>query len=283
MPDTRPFIPRILIAFDFDRTLATDSVDAVLSIYGIERDDWENEFEEALGDGWDDIVRRGQALIDLGRARDDPLTIDKLREAGGRVSLYDDATRMPDRLREAARSIHPSIEIEFVVLSSGYAEIIEASGIMAAFDGLLASTLHFGPEGRAVCVKRAVTHPQKALYLEALGKGLDYEGSNGPERAGDRVDEHDMHCPFDQMIYLGDGASDLQAFGFLTDAGGVAIAVDPDRDDSLGAGDEQAPRQRVDDLAPPDYSEGAELMEALGNAVRAAAHRIALRARSTGE
>ena len=102
MPDTRPYIPRILTAFDFDRTLATDSVDAVLSLYGMERDAWEREFEEPLGDGWDDIVRRGQALIDLGHTRGDPLTADKLREAGERVRLYDGALDLSAALKVLA-------------------------------------------------------------------------------------------------------------------------------------------------------------------------------------
>lgn len=280
MPATRPYIPRILLAFDFDRTLATDSVDAVLSVYGVERADWERRHEEALGEGWDDIVRRGQALIDLGREHGRPLTLDLLGEAGRRVGLYDGATEMPSRLRAAAREVHGATELGFVVLSSGYAEIVAASGIEEAFDRTLASTFHFDADGAAVCVKRAVTHPEKALYLEALGKGLPIDGSNGPERAGDRVDEHDMHCPFDQMIYLGDGASDLQAFGFLTGAGGLAVAVKPAGGFEVA---EQAARQRVDDLAPPNYSPGSELLAALEHAVRACAHRIALRALSRGQ
>ncbi len=277
MPDTSPHIPRILLAFDFDSTLATDSIDAVLSLYETDRETWEREFARPLGDGWDEIVRRGQALIDLGRETGKPLTADRLREAGTRLSLFDGATEMPSRLRSVAEEIAEDIELEFVVLSSGYAEIIEAGSIMDAFDMLLASTFHFRQNGEAACVKRAVTHPEKALYLEALGKGLDYDGSNGPERAGDHVDAYDMHCPFDQMIYLGDGASDLQAFGFLTEAGGIAIAVDPDEDGALDDTGAQAARQRVDALAPPDYTAGTRLMTALEHAVRAAAHRIALR------
>ena len=281
MPATRPYIPRILLAFDFDRTLATDSVDAVLEVYGVAREVWEEDYKGPLGEGWDDITRRGQSLIDLGADRGRPLTGAILQEAGRRVRLYDGATMMPRRLRRVARDIHEAVELDFVVLSSGYAEIIAACGIEQAFDRTLASTFHFDGEGRAVCVKRAVTHPQKALYLEALGKGLDIDGSNGPERAGDAVDEHDMHCPFDQMIYLGDGASDLQAFGFLTGAGGLAVAIA--KDDTFGSADEQAPRQRVDDLAPPDYSDGSELLTALEHAVSACAHRIALHALSQGE
>ena len=283
MPATHPFIPRILLAFDFDRTLATDSIDAVCEEYGISREEWTERFEEALGEDWDEITRRGQALIDLGRAMDRPLTDAILRDAAQRIRLYDEVLEMPGRLRAAAGEVLEGIELEFVVLSSGYAKIIEGTRIVDVFDRVLASAFHNEDDegGTAVCVKRVVAHPQKALYLEALGKGVGIEGSNAPERAGDPVDEHDMHCPFDQMIYLGDGASDLQAFGFLNENAGLTIAIG--RNDDFGGSAEQVAAQRVDDLAAPTYAEGSELLDALRHAVRACAHRIALRKMSRGE
>ncbi|MCK0168285.1 hypothetical protein MWU52_12030 [Jannaschia sp. S6380] len=273
MSATNPYIPRILLAFDFDRTLATDSVDAICAAYGIERSAWERDYEEALGDGWDDIIRRGQGLLNLGQNRGRPLGPDMIAEAAKHLRLYDGVEAMPDLLRAAATEIDPEIEVEFVVLSSGFDEIIAESGIGRVFDRILAGGWH-EVDGVFTCVKRIIDHPEKALYLEALGKGADVDGSNGPERAGDAVDKADMHCPFDQMIYLGDGASDLQAFGFLTRAGGLAIAID---EDDVFEAPEQTETQRVETLAPPDYSEGGKLLEVLRHGVRAGAHRIAMR------
>ncbi|UWQ22012.1 haloacid dehalogenase-like hydrolase [Jannaschia sp. W003] len=276
MQTTRPHIPRILLAFDFDRTLASDSIDAVCAVYGIDRDDWRSEYEEALGENWDQIIRRGQALIALGENRDRPLSKDVMREAAERIELFPGVLEMPGRLRAAAAEVAEGVELEFVVLSSGYDEIISRTAISDAFDRILASGFESDSDDRLFAVKRIVSHPEKALYLEALGKGAELSGSNGPERAGDPVGPDDMHCPFDQMIYLGDGASDLQAFGFLHEQGGLTIAV--------GVGEEGfAPgrltdAQRVDAAPGPDYREGAPLMRALEHAVRACAHRIALRA-----
>ena len=274
MQVTRPHIPRILLAFDFDRTLAGDSVDAICGAYGVPRDDWERDYEAALGENWDDIVRRGQALIHLGRDRGRPLSKEVCAEAAERIELFPGVLEMPDRLRAAAADVADGIELEFVVLSSGYDELISRTAIAGAFDRILASGFESDADGVLYCVKRIVDHPGKALYLEALGKGAEVGGSNAPERAGDPVDPDDMHCPFDQMIYLGDGASDLQAFGFLNRAGGqtIAIAAEGAFDPGTLTHD-----QRVDAAPPPDYRAGEPLMEALEHAVRACAHRIALR------
>jgi hypothetical protein len=87
--------------------------------------------------------------------------------------------------------------------------------------------------------------------------------------------------PFDQMIYLGDGGSDLHAFGFMKSSGGLAIAIE--KDGGFASADAQRPGQRVDNLARPDYSPGTELLESLEHAVTACASRIALRAAGQGE
>lgn len=281
MPATRPFLPRILLVFDFDRTLGSDSIDAILAVYEVGRAEYERDFVEPLGDGWDAIIARGQALIDLGRAKGRALSREVMRDAARGVSLFPGALEMPERLGHVARAVHPGIEPRFVVLSSGYAEIIEATPAAEAFDRVLASSFHYGPDGAAVCVKRVVSHPEKVLYLQALAKDVGVEGPNAPQAAGRDVDEHDRAAPFDQMIYVGDGASDLLAFGFMRRSGGLAVAVDKGR--AFDLADEQRPAQRVDNLAPPDYRPGGELMRSLEHAVRACAARIALRALGRGE
>lgn len=281
MSVTRPFIPRILLAFDFDQTLASDSINAVLEVYGVDRAEWERDFEEPLGTGWDAITRRGQALIELGKARGRPLTRELMQQAAGRIRLFDGVREMPGRLRELAQGIHPEIEVEFVVLSCGFAEIIDATAIGRLFDRRFASAFHYDREGRAVCMKRIIGHPEKALYLEAIAKDLDVDGANAPETAGRDVDEYERHVPFDQTVYLGDGGSDLHAFGFMKASGGLAIAIQ--KGGGFDSADVQRRSQRVDNLARPDYSPGTELMASLEHAVRACASRIALRAAGEGQ
>ena len=280
MPSTRPYLPRIGLVFDFDKTLASDSVDAITAVLGLERSEWEQRYKVPLGQGWDDILIRGQALILAGRDVGRPLTPDVLREAARRIKLYPGVLEMPDRLRAVAREVHDDVECAFAVLSSGFAEIINETTVPDRFDRVWAGSFHF-EHGQAVCVKRIIKHPQKALYLRAYAEGLDPEATNAPGTSGRVVPEHDMHVLLDQMIYVGDGDSDLEAFGFLENAGGLTIAIeDGPRFDSA---EQQSADQRVDNLAPSDYSAGSELLASLSLAVRACAARVALRARGRGQ
>jgi len=233
-PSTRAYVPRICLVFDFDKTLASSSVNAILGAIGLERDDWMARFQDPLGEGWDPLLKRGEALIRAGEAVGRPLT--------------------PD--------------------------LIEATAVAGVFDRILAGAFHF-EEGQATRVKRVVTHPEKALYLRALGEGLGPGQANAPGTSGAIVAEHEMHCPFDQMIYVGDGASDLQAFGFLEQAGGLTVGIK--KDGAFSAAADQSADQRVENLAPPDYSPGSELLDSLVGAAQSCAGRVALRGRSWGE
>ena len=280
MPSTRPYLPRVSLVFDFDDTLASDSIDGILAVMGLERDEWEARWHAPLGDNWDPILKRGRALIRAGRDVERPLTHDLFRGAADRLELFPEVLEMPERVRAEVARVHDAAECEFVVLSSGFVEVIDHTPVAGTFDRVWAGAFHF-EDGEAVAVKRVITHPEKSLYLRAYADGLDLSAVNAPGTSDTMVDEHEMHVLHDQMVYVGDGYSDLQAFGFLEGAGGLALAIEKGR--GFSAAGRQSPEQRVQNLAPPDYREGSELMSSLLLAAQACAARVALRALSEGE
>lgn len=281
MPATHPYIPRIVVFFDFDRTLASDTIDAMCEAWGLSREEWEERYEEPLGEHWDGILRRGQACLDCGRDRGEPVSDAFFRKAAGHIRIYDGLEQLRGRLEEAIGAVKPGIELELVVLSSGFIEIIKETPVADWFDHLWAGGFHSGEDGEAIAMKRIIGHPEKARYIEGYAKGLDLDQSNEPQIENPEFNDEDMHVLFDQIIYVGDGASDLDSFGFVTQHGGVAIAIN--KSASFEYVDQQMTRQRADDLAPPDYSEGGELLIALCHAVRSAASRIAIRELAQGE
>ncbi len=282
MPATHPYIPRIACIFDFDRTLASDTIDGLCAEWGISRQEWEDRYEQPLGDNWDGILKRGQACIDCGEERGTPLTRAFFTRAARHLQLYDGVGQLRDKLNAAVSEILDEAEVELIVLSSGFSEMIEDTMIDTWFDKTWAGSFHFGEDGIARGMKRIIGHPEKALYIEAYAKGLDLDSANEPKTDDPDFLEEDMHVPFDQLIYVGDGASDLDSFGFVTNHGGLAIAID--RSASFQHVDQQTKDERVDNVASPDYSDGSELLETLCHAVRSAASRAAMRkfAQATG-
>lgn len=271
---THPYIPRVGVVFDFDRTLASDTIDALCAEWGLDRSEWEETYQDPLGDHWDGIIKRGWALIQCGHDRGDRLTRDFFRRAARHIDIYPGVTELKDRLGAVAAEIDEDCEVELVVLSAGYIEMIEQTACEEAFDRTWAGSFHFNDHDEAVAVKRIISHPAKSLYLEAYAKGMSVDTANEPQTDRPDRDPDDMHVPFDQLIYVGDGLSDLKAFEFINRCGGQAIAVD--KDEKFDHADKQTREQRVENLAPPDYSEGSQMLESLSHAVAGAARRAAL-------
>ena len=275
MPATHPYIPRVSVVFDFDRTLATDTIDALCAAWGIEREEWERDYRDPLGEHWDDIIQRAWALIECGRKRGDPLSYELFDRAAQQIELYPGVTELKRRLSEKAARIHEEIEVELVVLSSGFNEIIERTEVKQHFDKIWAGAFHFDENDEAVTIKRIISHPEKTLYLEALAKGLPIDTASAPDVDRPDIEPEDMHVPFDQMIYVGDGVSDLDSFGFVGGHGGLALAVN--KSASFDHAGEQTKSERVENLAPPDFSTDAEMFRSLAYAVESAAARAAIR------
>lgn len=282
MPATHPYIPKVAVIFDFDRTLASDTIDALCAAWGLDRSEWEKKYCEPLGGGWDGILKRGHALIQCGRERGEPLSEELFEKAAEKIEIYAGVDTLRERLEEAARSVLHEIEIELVVLSSGYVDLIKRTAVVDFFDRIWAGDFHSDKDtGEALAVKRILGHPEKAQYIESYAKGLDLDAANTPQTEAPEFDQKDMRVPYDQIIYVGDGLSDLASFEFLGTRGGLAIAVSKEEDFEKAS--EQTAGERVENLAPPDYSPGSELLCSLQHAVRSAASRVALRKFGKGE
>ena len=282
MPATHPYTPRVSVLFDFDRTLATDTIDGLCATWGIGREEWERRYSDPLGDHWDGILKRGHALITCGQDRSEPLSDAFFDKAMQTIRLYDGVADLREKLESEAREILKEVTLELVILSSGFVEVIERTELKHLFDKIWAGGFHSDREtGEVIAVKRIIGHPEKALYIESHAKGLNLDRANSPQTEAPGYDPQDMHVPFDQMIYVGDGTSDLSSFEFLGQHGGLAIAVSKGEEFSEAA--EQTAGERVENLAPPDYSPAGEMLESLCHAVRSAASRAALRKLGSGE
>ena len=282
MPATHPYIPKVAIIFDFDRTLASDSIDALCAAWGLDRAKWENDYCEPLGEGWDGILKRGHALIRCGHERGEPLSEALFEKAAKKIKIYEGVDTLRARLEEAVRDVSQEIEIELVVLSSGYVDLIKRTPVTDFFDRVWAGDFHSDEAtGEALAVKRIIGHPEKSQYIESYAKGLNLDAANTPQTKAPEFDEKDMRVPYDQIIYVGDGLSDLASFEFIGKRGGLAIAVSKSEEFEQAA--DQTEGERVENLAPPDYSTGSELFSSLQLAVQSAASRAALRKLGRGE
>lgn len=275
---TRHLHSRIAIVFDFDDTLAPDSFETLLRSLHLDPLSFRKEqVQPLIDDGWDSILARFYTLIRASRQADQSrLTQEHLTQVGQGIDLFDGVPELFQRVRKAVQAIVEDVEVEFYLLTSGFAEIPRATPIANEFTAIWGGEFAF-EDGEAVFAKEIITHPEKVRYLLQLAKGLSPSGPNTPADVYRTVPDEEWHVPLDQIIYVGDGASDMPVFGMLHDAGGMAIGVfkGDNVDKWHGYGDIN-PGRRVENLAEAGYKKDSELFQSIILAVESIGKRLAL-------
>jgi hypothetical protein len=261
----------IAVVFDFDDTLTDDSTTALLQDAGIDAADfWQTRAKALIEQGWDPTPAYLKLILDnvgpkkpLGK-----LTNKKLREFGDGLRFYRGLPALFKDLRESAKE-HPlsNPAVEFYIISGGLEEIIRGSRIAKHMSGIWGC--EFAEEnGQIAHIKNLVSFTEKTKYLYTINKGL--HASAGPYAVNERRDEPDRRVPFKNMIYIGDGLTDVPCFSLLDHFGGKAFGVfDPTKSGSPKKAWEQlvAPK-RVTSMNAPRYRKTDDLGALLHAAVK---------------
>lgn len=281
---TRPVCPRIAVVFDFDDTLGSDTFDDAVKSFGLDVASFRKErVEPLIREGWDGVAARFYSLIQESRQRE-KLTQARLASLGEKLQMFEGVEAMFSRLRQNARDCNPQTEIEFYLISGGLGDIIRSTSVAPFFKRLWASEFHYDAQGEVEFVKRAISHTEKTRYLMAITSGKDGVEEHGRSFAYRDVPEEELHVPLAQMVYVGDGASDIPCFSLVNDGGGICLGVFKERSAEKWSEKIQLTEsQRVANLAPADYREGSELMRSLTLAVESICKRISLKQLGIGE
>ena len=121
-----------------------------------------------------------------------------------------------DRINDHGRE--QGLAVEHYVISSGNSEIIEGTAIASRFKRIYASKFLYDHEGVAVWPAVAINFTTKTQYLFRINKGAyDWKDSSIINRF---VPHDERPVPFPNMIYIGDGETDVPCFRLVKDLGG---------------------------------------------------------------
>jgi phosphoserine phosphatase len=284
---TKPLYKRIAIVFDFDDTLVPDTFDELVKRIGFDVDEFRQQrVQPLLDDGWEQIPARSYCLIQESKQRqnEDKITQDYLIKLGQDLQPFEGVTEMFERLHRLTHDLNPDIELEFYLITGGFVEIARHNCVAPYFTNIWGCEFYYNETGEIEFLKRSVSHTEKTLYLMRIASGKENIEENGRSFAYRDVPEEELHIPLSQVIYVGDGASDIPCFSLINEEGGIAIGVyKHDTAEQWSQKIQVSESQRLVNLAPADYREEAELMRSLTLAVESLCKQIALRQLSVGE
>lgn len=268
--------PIVAVLYDFDKTLCTTDMQdyAFIPSLGMTPAEF---WAEANGFGrenrMDGILAYMYTMIREAEKKNLPFTRADLVEKGRGIVLFPGVADWFSRIN--AYGAEQGVKVEHYVISSGLREIIEGSSISGEFKEIYASEFYYNETGKPVWPKLAVNFTAKTQFVYRINKGV-LDVSNDRDLNASMPDDS-KRVPFTNMIYMGDGLSDVPCMKMMRSYGGQAIAVyqesnRPGVEDLLAKG-------RVDFMFPADYSAGTALEMTVKNIIR----RMAITDRLTEE
>ena len=268
----------IAIVYDYDQTLSPSYMqdEVVFPAFGIDPARfWSRCSGLVRDDGYDNELAYMKVLLDtLGMDR--PKN-SELKELGTKLNFYKGLPEMFEEFSTGLlteEQLAQGINVEHYIISSGMKILIEGSRLAPYVSAIFGCEFAEDGEGRITFPKRVISHTQKTQYLFRINKGL----LDMSQDVNDHMDAAIRPVPFPNMIYLGDGPTDVPCFTVMKKNGGQAIAVynpdDPARTGFKKCYQLSTHADRVRHIAPADYRRGTHLRMLLEQMIEETAQRI---------
>ncbi len=248
--------PIIALMYDFDKTLCTTDMQAYTFIpnLGMSANEfWAKASDLAEKHKMDRILAYMYLMLDEAHIHRKPIRRSDFVALGKDLELYSGVAEWFSRINRFGKE--QGVTIKHYIISSGLREIIEGSSIYKEFDDVFAGEFLYDENGVACWPKNVVNYTTKTQFLFRINKGvLDISNDDDLNRF---TPEEDRPVPFRNMIYIGDGLTDVPCMKLVKVNGGCSIAV-------YQKGKQAKVKdlildQRVNFIEPADYSEGSQL------------------------
>ena len=243
------------IMYDFDRTLSPkDMQDYAFSPeIGIPAEEfWQRCNDIMYKNNMDSILAYMYYMIKTAKEKGIKLTREMFRNSGRNVKLFPGVTDWFSRINEYGKSI--GLTVEHYVISSGVKEIIEGTPIANEFRRIYAAEFYYDDSGEAVWPAMAVNYTSKTQFIYRINKDvLDVTDSRG---LNESTPEEKKRIPFPNMIYIGDGLTDVPCMKLVKTGGGHSVSA---YQREGGEADKLIIQGRAGYIAPADYRENTQM------------------------
>ena len=245
--------PIIGIMYDFDKTLSTTDMqnyDLIPRLGMTPEEFWgaTSEFTDATG--VERILSYMYMMIEKAEQKGIKLDREFLKDCGKNIKFYPGVSTWFKRINEYGES--KGVQVEHYLVSSGTIEIVEGCSIYPYFTRAWGCEYYY-KDGKPVWPKLAINYTQKTQFYFRISKGVvDVKDDNSVnEKTPDR------RIPYRNIIYMGDGMTDVACMTLVKHNEGTSIAIYPEKEsDKVRA---LYTDGRCNFMCRADYSAGSDL------------------------
>lgn len=243
---------KIALIYDFDDTLVTKVITEFYLFPEILKKDWkefELEYREFKNTGkFESGLSYLYYFLKVAKQKGIKITKELLNKSGESAEYFPGVGTWFDRIN--AYAIQKDLIIEHYIISAGIKEIIDGTSIANKFKKIFSSQFHYNENGEAEWPKCVVSSANKTQYIHRINKGsLDYFNNNIND---------EIEIPFENMVYIGDGFTDILCMKMVMEQGGQAFAVYNDQK-GLDIVQNIVLSRGASNYYKADYTEGSDL------------------------
>jgi hypothetical protein len=222
------------IAYDFDGTLASGNMqerDFIPAIGTNSKKFWDEVVSEQKKHEADNILIYMKLMLDKARTHEVQVRKKDFMDFGKKLDFFEGILPYKngrkqeqgwfDRITEYAKQ--SGVTLDHYVVSSGIREMVAGTPIARKFRAIFASSFCYDHHGVAAWPALALNYTSKTQYLFRINKGCLSVCEN--ILINKYVPDLERPVPFRNMIYIGDGDTDVPCFRVVKDKGGHSIAV----------------------------------------------------------
>ena len=246
----------VALIYDFDKTLCDRDMQEYAFIPNIgmtPNDFWEETIKLAKENKMDKILACMYMMKEKSNQLGTPLKRKDFVKLGESIKFYPGIIEWFKRINEYGDSI--GIQVEHYIVSSGLKEIIEGTIISKYFKEIYACEFLYNKEGYAIWPAMSVNYTTKTQFLSRINKGV-LDVSDDKTLNAKMLDE-ERRISTKNMIYIGDGFTDIPSMRMIREKGGYAIAVY--QKNKIDTVKNLLKEDRVDYTVLADYRENSQI------------------------
>ncbi|MBP9987443.1 MAG: haloacid dehalogenase-like hydrolase [Bacteroidales bacterium] len=250
---------KVALIYDFDGTLSPGNMQEYGFIQALGKSPqefWEASNSISEEREMNSVLAYMKIMIDGARKAGISLKRESFVEFGRNIELFPGVKEWFGMVNEYGES--QGVVVEHYINSSGLTEMIEGSEIAHEFKKIFACSFYYDKSGKAVWPAVAVDFTAKTQFLFKITKGIMDIADN--RRVNESIPDEDKPVPFSNMIYFGDGQTDVPCMKIVKMFGGNAIAVYSSEKKRAEAA-QLLREDRVNFICPTDYREGGRMFD----------------------
>jgi hypothetical protein len=217
---------------------------------------WSDVGKRAKSQEADEIITYMCVMLEKAAASNNVrITRDDFVNYGKKIDLFPGVKQWFRRIKKYAKS--QGVILEHYIISSGIREMIEGTPIADEFKKIFASSFIYDQHDVAKWPGLAINYTTKTQFLFRINKGVLNVWDN--EKINKYVPKQDRPIPFNRIIYIGDGSTDVPCMKLVKDQEGHSIAVYKPNSRKKKLAKKLLSEDRVNYVLPADYSGGKQL------------------------